>query len=371
MVSNINNNQSNETFTEYKVSDTKTDPNLTALTGEVLEWVEDTANDVYAIWDEEGTLIHISKSVEKMLGYTMEELKSLTWQVLLDDEDIMLFKQKFDKFTLKKQFFNLNIRHQNERYIWCECIIKKKINQRDGKVYFLTTFRDNTDKKEIEEMMIRSEKMSIAGQLAAGVAHEIRNPLTSIKGFLQLLQAGINHKDEYYKIMIEEIEKMEVITSEMLFISKPLTDYQQEENIIEMIDDVIILLRTQANIKDIELIRKNATDAFIYCDKSQVKQVLINLVKNAIEAMDHPGTITLEHRTTESSVEVDVIDEGPGISQEMIHKLDEPFFTTKPNGTGLGLMITKQILDRHDATMDILQNEHGGSTFRLRFLLNK
>src|SRR5699024_11374852 len=123
--------------------------------------------------------------------------------------------------------------------------------EKNKQIYFFSTIKDITDKKEVEEMMVRSEKMSIAGQLAAGVAHEIRNPLTAIKGFLQLLQAGINRNDEYYKIMIDEIEKIEKITSEMLSISKPNTENRQIEPLINMIKEVTFLLEPEANANGI------------------------------------------------------------------------------------------------------------------------
>lgn len=364
MVSNLNNN---ENLSEEMIVNKNINLTSYESVNNLLYWIEETAYDVYSIWDEFGKLVYITKSIEYLLGYNQEEIRGISWKDLLNEEDANMLKENFNKHSDEKQSFNINIRHKNERYIWCECTIGRNFDHKKNKLYFMCTLKDITDKKEVEEMMIRSEKMSIAGQLAAGVAHEIRNPLTAIKGFLQLLQAGINRKEEYYKIIIDEIEKMETITSEMLFISKPLTDYQQEESVIQMIDDVIILLGAQAKIKDIKLIHNEPKDSFIYCDKSQVKQVLLNLIKNAIEAMDDSGSIIINHSTKESYVEINIIDEGEGIPEEIIHKLGEPFFTTKESGTGLGLMITKQILKRHNATINILQNKTKGSTFRLKF----
>lgn len=333
----------------------------------LFNWIEETAYDVYLILNESGELIYATKSIESLLGYNQYEIKGVYWKNLLNEEEANLLERKLHKQTNKKQSFKINIRHKNERYIWCEGIIGRELDYSSNDSYFLCTLKDISEKKEVEEMMIRSEKMSIAGQLAAGVAHEIRNPLTAIKGFLQLLQAGISKKEEYYKIMIDEIEKMESITSEMLFISKPLTDHQQKESVTQMVDDILILLRAQAKLKDVELLFQESKDSFIYCDKSQVKQVLLNIIKNAIEAMDAPGKIQINHTTTENYVKINIMDEGQGIPEEIIHKLDEPFFTTKENGTGLGLMITKQILKQHNAVMKISQNNHKGSTFQLRF----
>jgi two-component system, sporulation sensor kinase A len=332
----------------------------------IVSWFENNSSDFFTVWDEKGIGVFFSNAIERVLGYKPQELVGKSYHVLFTDEDANYVKKEFVRESYNSQTFQLQIKNFDQKYIWCECKISKLIDPTNGKVYYVSSIRDVTEKKEVEEMMIRSEKMSIAGQLAAGIAHEIRNPLTSIKGFLQLLQAGVNRKDVYYKIMIEEIEKMETITSELLFISKPLTDNKQEESLFEMIEDVMELLRPQAKLKNITL-DVNGEEPSVYCDKSQIKQVFINIIKNAIEAMEEPGKITVMIREMNHEIIIDIVDEGPGIAEEVIHKLGEPFFTTKQQGTGLGLMITKQLLERHQAMLEILQNEVKGSTFRIIF----
>ncbi|MUK90743.1 PAS domain S-box protein [Ornithinibacillus sp. L9] len=339
---------------------------LSSLPNFMQQWIDTNLNDVVLVWDENGKGIYFSKSIKQVLGYNQTDLYGVSWKEIISPEDTPFLEETINLKDHTNKVLNLHFRTKDERYRWCECKMVR-LKDDNSNIYYLSTLRDITDKKEIEEMMVRSEKMSIAGQLAAGVAHEIRNPLTSIKGFLQLLQAGVNRKDVYYKIMIDEIEKMEKITSELLFISKPLTDQKQNESIGQMIEDVVKLLKSQAKLKNIEITYSKDVELSIFCDRSQIKQVLLNLIKNAIEAMEESGTIDISIGHVDSCIQIDVIDEGPGIPEEVIHKLGEPFFTTKENGTGLGLMITKQILERHDATLEIFQNEDKGSTFRMRF----
>ncbi len=338
----------------------------TTLPGVMVDWSEENRSDVITIWDRNGKVCFVSKSVERLLGYKTMELKGTQWYEKILPEDAAYMEEQLKGTEQTGQIFNINVRDKDGKYIWSECKVER-IKDETGNVYYISALRDISDKKEMEEMMIRSEKMSIAGQLAAGVAHEIRNPLTSLKGFIQLLQAGVDRKKEYYKIMIDEIEKMETITSELLFISKPMTDNKQKESIAEMIRDVTELLKPQARLKGITFEWEQSTDVLVHCDRSQIKQVLINLTKNAIEAMEDEGTIHIQVHAADRQVVIDVIDQGPGISEEIIHKLGEPFFTTKQNGTGLGLMITKQILDRHNAKLDISQNADKGSTFSIVF----
>ncbi|WP_223805942.1 ATP-binding protein [Ornithinibacillus gellani] len=340
---------------------------LSSLPKNMLKWIEQSSNELIVVSNQKGRIEFISPSVKWLLGFNQEDLIGLPWKDLVYEADASDISAIYDKNCKKAQQFKVQVRKNNDRLLYCECKAGNFYDEHSNRNYYIGILSDITEKKEVEEMMIRSEKMSIAGQLAAGIAHEIRNPLTAIKGFLQLLQAGVNRKDAYYKIMIDEIEKIETITSELLFISKPVTHHMQRESVNQMILDVISLLKPEAKLKDIEILCRQKQDAFIYCDRSQIKQVLINLVKNAIEAMDAAGMIIVHVHPNETGIFLDVIDEGNGVPKEAIHKLGEPFFTTKKNGTGLGLMITKQILQRHDAALQIINNMEKGSTFRISF----
>ncbi|RKQ17411.1 PAS domain S-box protein [Oceanobacillus bengalensis] len=334
----------------------------------MLDWIEYNQGEIIIIWNKVGEIVFISNSVERLLGYKKSELLGRYWREFVSlEEEVDYVKTHFDRLVEKKQRFTVTMDHKDGKCMVTECLSEKIYDEQTQEVYYVSSLKDITDRKETEKLLVRSEKMSVAGQLAAGIAHEIRNPLTSIKGFLQLIQAGVNRKEEYYKIMIEEIEKMEKITSELLFISKPLTDMKQLESVDDMVKDVEHLLATQAKLKNIDIVIAEPITASIFCDKSQIKQVLINLMKNAIEAMNEAGFITLHVHDTDAEVEILVCDEGPGIPHEIINKLGEPFFTTKQSGTGLGIMISKQILESHHGRMEIMNNEGKGTTFKLVF----
>lgn len=337
---------------------------LASLPSSILNWIDRNMNGFITLWDQNGMVIYISESVEQLIGFSVSEMIGSKWHKWVSPEDISYIINNLEDIQQGKQIFNINIQNVYGKNIWTENQVST-IHDESGHHYFISSTKDITDKKEAEEMMIRSEKMSVAGQLAAGIAHEIRNPLTSIKGFLQLLQAGVNRDEEYYSIIVDEIEKMETITSELLFISKPMTNHKKMENLPEMIDDVVTLLKPHAELKKIDIQWKQEINQDVNCDRSQIKQVFINLLKNAIEAMEDSGYINVNNYLHHNAIFIDIIDEGPGIPEEVMHKLGEPFFTTKQNGTGLGLMITRQILERHGGKLKILQNGEIGSIFRV------
>ncbi|MDC3415018.1 ATP-binding protein [Aquibacillus sp. 3ASR75-11] len=333
----------------------------------ILQMIEDYGYDLVAICDRKGKVLNVSSAIHRILGYRSEEIigtSSLAY-IAPKDKKIVLKKLKDNDRRIHK--FIISLRNTRGKYIWVETIVSiMKSTEQGGKDQIVSITKDITDKKEAEEMMIRSEKMSVAGQLAAGVAHEIRNPLTSLKGFLQLLQAGIDSKEEYYTIMKEEIEKIETITSELLFVSKPMTEVKKVELLSTLLNDVVTLLQAQAKLFTIEIQVNIHKEIFVYCDRLQIKQVFINLIKNAVEEMQESGgKIQIIADATASICTIDIVDEGPGIPNNIIDKLKEPFFTTKKHGTGLGLMITSQILEKHDGNLEILQNQGKGSTFRV------
>lgn len=331
----------------------------------VLNWIDHNSNNIIGVWDRDMELIFITKSVISILGYQPLELLGTNWSRLFKEDDYASFYNKMNRSVDTKPF-RIFITDLSGHQVLFESKLDKVIDLESDSSYFISVFKNIPDQRKTEEMFVKSEKMSIAGQLAAGIAHEIRNPLTSLKGFLQLLQGGIKQKEVYYQIMIEEIEKIEMITSELLFISKPLTDERNLESLHSMIKDVIMLLESQAHLKNIKIEWPIDKELYIYCDRSQIKQVLINILKNAIEATDDIGTIKIEVRSiNRRDIEIDIIDEGPGISEDIIDKIGEPFFTTKRSGTGLGLMVTKQILGQQGGQLFIAKSNGNGTTFRI------
>lgn len=226
--------------------------------------------------------------------------------------------------------------------------------------------RDISERKKNEELLINSEKLYVAGQLAAGIAHEIRNPLTSLKGFLQLIASGRKNNSSYYDIMNAELDRIEDIVSELLMLSKPQVYELSYQDMRVMMRDTVTLLETQAILHNIAIEAEYGTDPlWIYGVENQVKQVFINVIKNAIEAMIDGGAIGIKLSRENDGVFVRIRDEGPGIGEDQLAKMGQPFYTTKEKGTGLGLMVSYKIVDNHQGKINVNSEIGKGTLFEI------
>lgn len=228
-------------------------------------------------------------------------------------------------------------------------------------------FRDITEFKRVEEAVKRSEKLSVVGQLAAGVAHEIRNPLTALKGFTQLLrQSADESRKHYFEIMQTELERIEMISSELLALAKPQTTTFQLLRTEKVLQEVISLLETQAVMSNVMIECQFDEDVpQLEGEERQLKQVFVNLMKNAIEAMPNGGRLRISIYHEDGEVKIAFRDEGEGIPEDRMAQLGEPFYTTKQKGTGLGLMVCQNIISSHNGRMDFASELGRGTTVTL------
>ena len=322
--------------------------------------------DAIIQFDSNSNFISANHVTEIITGYSNEELSKMTVKDLICNEDL-------DK--VQKHFFEIG--KGKPSFVECRCMIKSghcilvsmtsvPIVIDDKIVGMFVIIRDITAIKDKEELIRKSEKLSIVGELAAAVAHEIRNPLTSIKGFLQLLQDKDSADEEkhYYTIMLSEIERINSIVSEFIVLAKPQAINNQNENITSLLSDVITLLETLAIVKNIEVTKEFEPNvSLVKCEGNQIKQVLINVFKNAIEAVANKGKIhIMVSQMNKDSVRIRFMDNGPGIPTDLISRLGEPFYTTKEKGTGLGLMVSYKIIENHRGRINISSEMNKGTT---------
>ncbi|BBH22759.1 hypothetical protein Back11_41040 [Paenibacillus baekrokdamisoli] len=244
--------------------------------------------------------------------------------------------------------------------------VVKTCTKLSGKPVFQFIIRDISERKKNEELLINSEKLYVAGQLAAGIAHEIRNPLTSLKGFLQLIASGRYSNKNYFDIMKSELNRIESIVSELLMLSKPQIYDLAHKDIRGIIKDTVTLLDTEAILHNIEIESTISEEPlWVRGVENQLKQVFINVLKNAIEAMNDGGRIQMACMLEGDRIIVRIEDYGPGIPEEQLSKIGQPFYTTKEKGTGLGLMVSYKIVDNHHGSIHVHSRVDIGTTFEI------
>jgi signal transduction histidine kinase len=222
----------------------------------------------------------------------------------------------------------------------------------------------------LEQQVQRSDRLAMIGQIAAGTAHEIRNPLTSIKGFLQVLnrtfhQSGMEREEGYTDLMLAEIDRINELVNEFLLLSKPKNVTFDKIDISSVLRDILPIINNQAVLHNVTIQYQSVYQIpKIIADRELLKQVFINLCKNGIEAMTQGGTLTIIEKIDARArkVHVEVQDSGAGIPAYLIDKIFDPFFTTKDSGTGLGLSVCQRII--HDIGGSIRVSSKGfGTTF--------
>lgn len=229
--------------------------------------------------------------------------------------------------------------------------------------------KDVTQIRETQEQLKNSEKLSVVGELAASVAHEVRNPLTSLKGFIQLLKGRDHEYENYYSIMLSELDRINLIVSELLIIAKPQNIPYQYHQIVQLFHDVKALLEAEAHYYSTEIsLTVKEPIPLIYCEANQLKQVFINMIKNAIEANSQHVWITLEQ--VEQQIVITIKDDGCGIEMERLKHLGEPFYSSKERGTGLGLTVSYRIIEAHKGKVVVESAVSQGTQVQIELPIN-
>ena len=304
----------------------------------------------------EGLISDVNSRFEALIGESEVNLVGVSifdFIVQSQEDQLNLMNSFDDVIHSKKGIHKGDLRFQTKtgKDIWLSCtIVPILIN---GTISGIICYaKDVTHLRETEKMLRKTEKLSVVGELAASVAHEIRNPLTSIKGFIQLLKDDSDTREDYFNIMLNELDRINMIVSELLVLAKPQELQLTQQNLHQLMTEVAVLIEPQAHLSGTALyISRNPHLPTISCEANQLKQVFINIIKNSIEAS--ATKINVEFIINNSSILVRITDDGVGITQSRIKHLGEPFYSSKEKGTGLGLTITYRIIEAHKGSVHI------------------
>jgi PAS domain S-box-containing protein len=337
-------------------------------TQEYLQSFFNHTTDAIAVFDLEGKILTVNPAFETLYGWSNKQLAGRTLPII-PERLWKETKRRWKEVQKGVPVVGQEAKHQckDGREIDVEVTISPIRNEHSEIVALSAILRDVTDKKTSEEMLVRSEKLSIVGEMAAGVAHEIRNPLTVLSGFVQLLHNENKQSKGYTDIMQAELNRINLIISEFLVLAKPHAVRFEKCNLIDIIEDVLMLFDSQTNLNNVQIETHYPNRLpTLKCEPNQLKQVFINILKNAIEAMPRGGMIQLNITSDDQErIYIRFTDEGVGLPAEVLAKVGQPFFTTKETGTGLGLMVTQRIIENHKGEMKIKSKENEGTTIEI------
>lgn len=233
----------------------------------------------------------------------------------------------------------------------------------------VSVFQDITAQKALETELLQMEKFSLVAELAAGTAHEIRNPMTTLRGFLQILSKEFKLETkghEYCSLMIDEIDRANAIIKEFLLLTKPAAPKLREADLHVILEEIFLLIESKSLLENVDL-RKKYTKSLplVHVEPAQIKQVFLNLATNAIQSMPSGGCLTIFTSTQDGKALVEFSDTGCGMSETQLAKIFDPFFTTKETGTGLGLTISYRIIEAHGGRLTVKSTIAKGTTFTI------
>ncbi|MEQ8174836.1 MAG: PAS domain S-box protein [Syntrophomonadaceae bacterium] len=340
---------------------------------EYRSYLIDNMNEVFVTYDLQHRITFVNRSVSTILGYDPVEMLGrnildyiIPYHIPSAAAQIANRLQK----GIPGIFETVVLTESGE-----EALVRIKsapIIENDAIVGVMLLVEDISEHRKIEQEMARLSQLHTIGEIAAGIGHEIRNPMTTVKGFLQIMkqQGEFEFYQSYFNIMLEELERANAIISEFLSLAKNKLVDLRIFNLNDIITFIYPLLQADATLTDKSIVLDLQEIPVLLLDEKEIRQLLLNLVRNGLDAMEAGGTVYIQTYSEPGSVVLSVRDEGCGIAHEYLKKLGTPFFTTKESGTGLGLAICYSIAARHNASIEPVSTP-SGTTFKIRFITCK
>lgn len=334
----------------------------------------DTAGALIIVLNVQGEIIRFNQTSEIISGYHFREVAGkLFWEVLMPSEERQYIQRLFtfiQNNTFPAKLVAPLMTRGNERRIidWANTSFRDE----DGNIeYIISIGIDITEEKQLQNQLLHAEKLSAIGKLSASIAHEINNPLFGIKNVLERLREKGNLSTdnlEFTNLAVQECDRIRDLIKDLQNFNRPTSGIMTPVNLHKTINDILLLSKKEMESSHITIKKLYATDlGEVLAIADQIKQVLLNLLHNALEAMPKGGEITIITKSSGRNAFVSIGDTGSGISPADLDHIFEPFFTTKPavKGTGLGLSVTYGIIKRHGGNIQVQSQQGKGTTFTI------
>lgn len=316
----------------------------------------------------EGRILEANDSFLSITGYQRDEVIDRTSTELkfwvTPQDRLKMLQTLNEQDPVLNLDFNFCMKSGEVRF----GLLSAEIIELNGQKCLLSNINDITQRRQMEQEMARLDRMHLVGEMAAGIGHEIRNPMTTVRGFLQILQEKKEciKYNEYYELIISELDRANSIITEFLNLAKNKVADLKVQNLNTIVETLHPLLQSDAIRADKCIALELDTIPEVLLDEKEIRQLILNLARNGLEAMSPGGTLHIKTRVNNEEIVLSVQDEGQGIEAGILEKVGTPFFTTKDNGTGLGLAVCYSIASRHNARVEI-NTCPMGTTFFVHF----
>lgn len=291
--------------------------------------LETTDNGIIAIQKSSQKITTFNRTCEQLFGLRKEKVIGLPLEEAQEESQVLQsfiasagLKDVWHKEITKNHFQFSCPFHGKDREFLASVMLLPKLSNEDEAEDILLIFNDITEKQEMERELLHSEKLQLVGQLAAGFAHEIRNPLTTIRGFLHLYESSDSPPQAYNQLMIKEIDRVNSIIEELLHLASPKAFDKVNTNITRLLNEIHLFYQSEAKAKKIDFQTNVEPLPNVYLDPDKLHQVLLNLVKNGLEAIGTDGRLTISARAEmgRNKIVIEVIDSGNGMDKQTIEK---------------------------------------------------
>ncbi len=314
--------------------------------------------------DLQGTVKTFNRAAEQITGFSLASVKNRPIADVFPE-----FITSFPTGIVRKSRAEFIIEANRGRKVHLGCSVSPLKDKQSKEIGSILIFQDLTEIRRMEENLEKSKRLALIGEMAAGLAHEMRNPLTSITGSIELLRGSLNLKDtedRLMQIILRGKDQLDNFVRDFLLLAKPIPVVREAVDINETITDVLENIKLSRDwTNEIKISCSLDQNATAFANREQIRQVINNLVLNAIQAMKEGGVLSVEtklfNQDSKKNVEIKIADTGSGIEEKDLKKIFEPFFTDKEKGTGLGLAIVGRIVDGYDGKIEIESRVNHGT----------
>jgi two-component system sensor kinase FixL len=341
--------------------------------------VVETARDAVVTIDESHRIVFFNKAAEEMFGYSKEEVMGQDLSIIIPRPHKDRHREYVRRYveTRRGKFIDHTVDLTAERRCGEEfpISISFSVAELGGHLLMTAMMRDMSEVKAMERKLLQNERLASIGRALSFVTHEVKNPLVVIGGFARSLlrESGLSHgQREKLEIIAGEVKRLEGLLEEIQDFSKPLRLNRERLHLGPFLEGEISILRDSEICREVRVDVSVQGDPVVRADREKLRQVLVNLIKNSLEAMEKRGNILVKAaQGSEGHVEITVEDDGKGIPEDKVEDLFQPFFTTKPGGTGLGLPLCRKIVGDHGGDMSMRPRPGGGTIVTIRLPLEE